>query len=105
MIQYTCDNWVILKIKGDYPHYRVLVGTSGGYLDGNSWRVSSGIVKVHESEDFFYLYGSCGSCYQCHKGSYTVRMNIAGTLSRLKTLGWELMPEETDWINMDWTIE
>jgi len=30
MSDYTCDNWVVIKMKGDDPHYRVLVGTSGG---------------------------------------------------------------------------
>ena len=28
---YTPDNWVVIKIKGDDPHYRVLAGWSGGY--------------------------------------------------------------------------
>ena len=32
---YTPDNWVIIKVMGDDPHYRVLVGWSGGYLDGD----------------------------------------------------------------------
>jgi hypothetical protein len=24
-----CDNWVVIKMKGDEPHYRVLAGWSG----------------------------------------------------------------------------
>ena len=101
-----CDNWVIVKSppKTDL-HYRVLVGTSGGYLDGDSWRLNSGIVLVDESDDYFCFYGSSGSCYQCNKESYAVRMNIAPTLSQLEDLGWELLDEDTDWMNMDWNIE
>ena len=103
---YKCDNWVIVKSPSETdPHYRVLVGTSGGYLDGDSWRMNSGIVQVEEVGDYFYIYGSSGSCYQCHKDSNTVRMNIAGTLARLKERGWELMPEDMDLMNMDWIIK
>tara|TARA_B110000908_G_scaffold125991_1_gene147766 strand:+ start:192 stop:530 length:339 start_codon:yes stop_codon:yes gene_type:complete len=102
----TCDNWVIVKSPPiPDPHYRVLVGTSGGYLDGDSWRMNSGIVRVDESDEFFYIYGSSGSCYQCNKKAYMVRKNSAYILDQLKDRGWELMPEDTDWINMDWIIK
>jgi hypothetical protein len=50
MNEYTCDNWVVIKMKGDDTHYRVLAGWSGGYLDGDSWRMNSGITKVEELE-------------------------------------------------------
>jgi hypothetical protein len=74
---YTTDNWVILKIKGDDPHYRVLAGWSGGYTTGDSWRMNSGITKVEETENSYLFYGSSGSCYKCRKSSYTLRMNNA----------------------------
>jgi hypothetical protein len=32
-------------------------------------------------------------------------MNIAPTLARLEELGWELMPEDTDWLKHDWIIK
>ena len=76
MNEYTCDNWVVIKMKGDDPHYRLLTGTSGGYLYGDSWRMNSGIIKVEEEETFYYFYGSSGSSYCCYKESYTLRMNI-----------------------------
>ena len=51
---YTPDNWVVLKLKpgkGAHPIYKVLAGWSGGYLDGDSWRMNSGISKVTENGD------------------------------------------------------
>ena len=48
MNEYRPDNWVVIKLKGDDPHYRVLAGCSGGYLDGDSWRMNSGIVLAEE---------------------------------------------------------
>ena len=55
MSEYNCDNWVVIKMKGDDPHYRLLVGTSGGYLDGSSWRMNSGITEVNETDDDYYF--------------------------------------------------
>ena len=116
MSDYTPDNWVVVKMKGDTPHYRVLAGWSGGYLNGDSWRMNSGIVRVEEeiikyNEDYsahvYHFYGSSGSCYTCGKNTYGLRMNNAGVWNQLEQLHGdkvELMPEETDWINMDWII-
>ena len=107
MSDYTCDNWVVIKMKGDDPHYRLLVGTSGGYLDGDSWRMNSGITKVEEDEECYYFYGSSGSRYRCYKESYTLRMNNAHIWTQLQGMHddkVEMMPEDTDWMNMDWII-
>ena len=107
MNNYFPDNWVVIKIKGDDPHYRVLAGWSGGYLDGDSWRMNSGITKVEETDDHFLFYGSSGSCYTCHRESYGLRMNNAGVFNQLEQLHGdkvELMDENTDWHAVDWII-
>ena len=107
MNEYTCDNWVVIKMKGDDPHYRVLAGTSGGYLYGDSWRMNSGITKVEEEETLYYFYGSSGSSYCCYKESYTLRMNNAHIWDRLQKLHGDkvkMLDEETDWLGMDWII-
>ena len=95
-------------MKGDDPHYRLLVGSSGGYLDGDSWRVNSGITEVNETDNYYYFKGSSGSEYRCSKESYTLRMNNAHIWERLQTLHGdkvEMIPEDTDWMNMDWIIK
>jgi hypothetical protein len=107
MSNYTPDNWVIIKMKGDDSHYRVLAGWSGGYTTGDSWRINSGITQVTEDDKSYYFSGSSGSTYCCGKGSYTLRMNNAHIWTQLQELHGdkvEMMPEETNWMNMDWII-
>lgn len=101
------DNWVIIKVKGDDPHYRVLAGWSGGYATGDSWRMNSGITKATETERSFEFHGSSGSVYCCGKNSYGLRMNNAYIWDQLQDRHGdkvELMPEDTDWTEVDWII-
>ena len=99
---YFPDNWVVLKMSpGSETLYKVLGGWSGGYLDGDSWRMNSGITKVtEEGDDYLKFWGYSGSCYVCHKNSYGLRMNNSGIYNQLKEkfgVDVELMPEDTDW--------
>jgi hypothetical protein len=66
MSEYNPDKWVIIKIK-ESDNYKVLGSWSGGYLDGDSWRLSSGIVKIEEKGDYFLIRNHSGSTYKCHK--------------------------------------
>ena len=105
---YTCDNWVVIFLDGDDPHYRVWTGTSGGYLSGDSWRMNSGIVKVEEDDWHYYFHGSSGSVYQCHKDAYCFRKNNSYVWEELKERHGDkvkLMDKNTDWMGMDWIIQ
>lgn len=67
---YNPDRWVILKITENDTNntlYRVLAGWSGGYLDGDAWRLNSGIVRIEEIDEVFDVHGYSGSVYRCHK--------------------------------------
>jgi hypothetical protein len=107
---YFPDNWVILKIKegkGTFPFYKVLAGWSGGYLDGDSWRMNSGITKVTEEGDHLKFLGSSGSCYVCHKDTYRLTMANGGVYNSLKeNEAFEgqitMMPEDTNWLEIEW---
>ena len=108
MSNYKPDNWVVIKMDGNEPHYRVLAGWSGGYLDGDAWKMNSGIIRVEDDGDYYNFYGSSGSCYSCHKESYCIRMNNAHIWDELQELHNTkvlLMDEETDWLAMDWIIQ
>ena len=108
MAEYTPDNWVIIKIKGNDPHYRVLAGWSGGYTTGDSWKINSGIVKVEEDKEHFYFHGHSGSVYKCYKKAYELRNNnyhVWRSLQDKHEEKVELMHENTDWISTDWIIK
>lgn len=107
-MNYFPDNWVVIQLKGDDPHYRVLAGWSGGYAQGDSWQLNSGITSVEENEHSFSFYGSSGSCYVCQKHSYGLRTNNAYIWNQLKKIHEdrvELMDEDTDWASIDWKIK
>ena len=61
------DGWVILKIEGTDPHYRVFASWYG-----DSWRMNSGITKCvyNPEEDEYSFFGYSGSVYICHKPLY-----------------------------------
>jgi hypothetical protein len=104
-MNYYPDNWVIIKINN--THYRVLAGWSGGYATGSSWRMNSGITSVTEDDNYYYFSGASGSSYVCHKESYGLKMNIAYVWNFLESKYGEkveLMPEETNWLELDLKI-
>ena len=77
-------------------------------MNGSSWRLNSGITSFKESDENYFFYGSSGSSYVCGKESYCLRMNNAGIWAQLQELHGEkveLMPEDTDWANMDWILK
>lgn len=107
--EYIPDNWVVLKFKHlTIPHmtgYKVLAGWSGGYLDGDSWRMNSGIARVEQDGDFWLFHGYSGSVYRCGKSRYGLRnnnINIYNSLIQHYPEIVELMGEDTDWLNVKW---
>tara|TARA_R110000796_G_scaffold78510_3_gene175046 strand:- start:4285 stop:4617 length:333 start_codon:yes stop_codon:yes gene_type:complete len=106
MTIYTPNNWVILHIKAPVEHYKVLAGWSGGYLDGDSWRMNSGIVSVEKTEEGYDFIGCTGSVYK-GRDNYGLRMNNGYVYNNIKKKHGDLvtlMPEDTDWEKIDWKL-
>lgn len=76
----TPDRWVILKLNNEgKAFYKVLAGWSGSYLEGQSWRINSGITKVESKDNYYLFHGYSGSIYKCYKSSYgmnTIMMRV-----------------------------
>jgi hypothetical protein len=67
---YTPDLWAIVKVTtGDEINFRVLGSWYGGYLGGDSWRMSSGIVDYDDHEDHYAFFNHSGSVYVCSKSA------------------------------------
>ena len=112
------NKWVLLRIEmteGEVIH-KVFGSWSGGYLDGDSWQLNSGIEKVEYHDDRFVFQGYSGSTYTCSKDGY----GIAGSsnyavsndlLNRLNShhsvSSAEILPEygAIAWLDeMTWTM-
>ncbi len=69
MQTYTPDTWVILLF--DYPDYgkvhKVFAGWYGGYAQGDSWKLSSGIKTFVNEGKFYSSLQESGSTYNLCK--------------------------------------
>lgn len=106
---YHPEEWQLVKITGQHPHYRVFASWRGGYTTGDSWKLNSGVVSVTEDEDFYYFNGHSGSVYQCHKKCYGVRSmynrSVIGEYVDKSGGKMELIEEMPDVMNMNWDIK
>lgn len=101
---YTPDNWVIVKItRPEGVMHKVLAGWSGGYLDGDHWRMNSGIVSASEEGDYILFHGQSGSVYKCHRDRQRLSNATAGIYNTLvehgkqKDVTVEIVDMELSW--------
>ena len=96
------ERWVILKLPNN--NYKVFGTWAGGYLDGDRWKLNSGISEVEQDENFYYFIGFSGSCYKCHKKVYGTATSYGlGILNKIIEQGngqVELMNDVDDWVNV-----
>lgn len=69
--EYVPDRWVVVRIKppGEEEWFRVFGGWYGGFTQGDSWKLSSGIVKAIDHPDHYEVHNTSGSIYKCWKGT------------------------------------
>lgn len=104
----TPDRWVLLKIGGEDPHYKIFASWRGGYLSGDSWRMNSGIVGVTKEGDFYLFRGASGSVYRCHKDGYGIASSYSASVAdgyckRSKGI-IKLLKKMPKVMRMDWII-
>ena len=106
-MDYTPDTWVVVKI-GKENLYKVFACWYGGYLDGDSWKLNSGITKATFDGKKYSFDGSSGSVYECHKDYYGTNGYGADVLSNMiaragmNGVTIELMPENTNWMEINY---
>jgi len=103
------DKWVMIKItSGDKTYYKIFATWFGGYLDGDSWKINSGISSIEEDDDFYYFNGFSGSCYKCLKSAYGVATSYTSSMLELlikKSNGLaEIMDDDTNWNDLNFDI-
>ena len=82
MGKYVPDHWVVLEFDHDGDVIKkVFAGWGGGYLYGQSWKLSSGVTNQREFEDRFEFENESGSLYVCRKSSYGVSGYMTGIFS------------------------
>lgn len=70
MSTYTPDKWIVVEVNHNGNKIqKVFANWFGGYLDGDSWKLSSGITETVEFDDRFEYTNISGSLYICYKGN------------------------------------
>lgn len=103
----TPDKWLVIKIDSTY---KVFATWYGGYLDGDAWRLNSGITKVEQDDDFYYFHGYSGSIYKCGKKRYG-SSNYSGMIldtmiekaKKERNIDIEILSGDTDFSNLKHT--
>jgi len=87
-VDYIPHGWVLGKHKGDL---RVFCSWTGGYLDGDSWRLNSKVRTV-DFEDCSYIVNKEGSSYQLSVLNYGRISAYNNTvLTNLEDKGFEVL--------------
>lgn len=66
----TPDKWIVLEIPN--TGYKVFGSWAGGYLNGDSWRLNSGIKSITKEDNSYIIEGFSGSYYKCNESAYGV---------------------------------
>ena len=71
MSDYSPNRWMVVSITHNTKtHYRVFGTWGGGYLNGDSWKLNSGITKATLEDGVYQFEGRSGSVSHCRENSY-----------------------------------
>ena len=76
MSNYYPDKWVLVELNSsEYGTItKVLASWSGSYTNGDSWKLSSGVVKIIKTDSGYEFINNSGSIYFCSAGMYGMTM-------------------------------
>jgi hypothetical protein len=113
MNEYSPDYWQIIKVtppEGEVS-YKLFATWVGGYTQGDSWRINSGIVEVKEVDNLLIFKGHSGSVYYVRNDEYNYRTSMysQSILESLKKrgdligVGVEILPFSTNFKELFWS--
>ena len=72
---YVPDYWQVVRITSTEGKvlYKVFAIWVGGYVEGDSWKLNSGIKKVVKEDDYIFFTGYSGSVYRCLNEEHVYR--------------------------------
>lgn len=87
MSEYLPNKWAILSFDMDdgTKLYKIVASWYGGYLEGDSWKISSGITGVIVEEDHFVVNNHSGSVYKFGKECHGMSAYTASVVSTYLT--------------------
>lgn len=102
-VDQTPDYWVVIKF---HYGYRLLCEYNGSYLEGKSWRASSGIKGVSVFNNYYLFYNTSGSIYKCYKNFYGLGSLSSNIYSSLKEKDDSIMllDKETNWQKLNYNF-
>ena len=107
MADYIPERWLIVKVEplGGEAFYRVFGTWGGSYLQGQSWKINSGIKSVKYDDGWYEFLGASGSVYQCHEksyGSFSYGQSVLNNfIERSKEqASITIMDENTNWLEL-----
>jgi len=96
---YTPDCWKIVELTNTATgesHKRILCNWYGGYLGGDSWKLSSGNMSVEDHGDHWVVPQRSGTVYQLYKN----REKVSGTMENVFN-SFEQKPQDV--VTMNWS--
>jgi len=81
------DKFVVVRIETENfgVAIKVLASWYGGFAGSNSWKLSSGIIKISMTESGYEFLNHSGSTYFCSKNSYGMSSYTASIYDNLTT--------------------
>jgi hypothetical protein len=69
-ISETPQKWIVLQFPDNL--YKVFGSWAGSYLDGDRWKLNSGIRSIILDGDYYLIEGWSGSFYKCHVNAWGI---------------------------------
>lgn len=84
--EYIPDAWCVIELGDSKRTIRkVFAGWYGGFTQGDSWKLSSGITEAKEFDNRWEFKNHSGSLYICYKNSQRMSGYMSGIFNSWKS--------------------